>query len=128
MRVYACVRVRVRAPFPCSFFPHLKNNLQVFLRFYSKEVYRLSVGPKVCFFHHGSCKLMKMPLHAGELRHTWSPIFFLRALFLFSLFVSMVTVKLTPTVWGKYQNLNQALLIHTAAKDCGVGGSGDRCK
>lgn len=49
---------------------------------------------------------MKMHLHTHELRHPGSPVFFLRALFLFSLFVSMVTVKLTPTVWGKYQNLN----------------------
>lgn len=71
---------------------------------------------------------MKMHVHTHEPRRTWSPVFFLCALFLFSLFVSMVTVKLTPTVWGKYQNLNQVLLIHTAAKGCSFRGSNDKYK
>ena len=78
--------------------------------------------------HHGSCKVMKMHLHSHELRLTRSPVFFLRALFLSSLFVSMVTVKLTPVhvVWGKYQNSNQTLLIHTAAKSCSFRSSDGR--
>lgn len=76
----------------------------------------------------GSCKLMKMHLHTHALRHTWRLFFFfpLCALFLFSLFVSMVTVKLTCTVWGEYHNLNQALLLHTAAEHCSFRGSDDR--
>lgn len=49
-------------------------------------------------------------------------------LFLFSLFVSVVTVKLTRTVWGKYQNLNQALLLHTPEKHRNFRGSDDRFK
>lgn len=69
-----------------------------------------------------------MHVHTHELRRAWSPVFFLCTLFLFSLFVSMVTVKLTPTVWGKYQNLNQVLLIHTAAKGCSFRGSNDKYK
>lgn len=68
-----------------------------------------------------------MHLHIHELRHIWSPVFFcVHMKCLLSLFVSMVTVKLTPTVWGKYQNLNQALFIHTAARDCSCRGSEDR--
>ena len=59
---------------------------------------------------------------------TLGVVLFLCALFLFSLFVSMVTVKLTPTVWGKYRNLNQALLLHTAAEACCFRGSEDLFK
>lgn len=54
---------------------------------------------------------MKMHLHTHERRHTWSRFLSLCPI-PFLLFVSMVTVKLTPTVWGKYQ----APLLHTAAK------------
>ena len=59
---------------------------------------------------------------------TLAVVLFLCALSLLSLSVSMATVKLTPTVWGKYRNLNQALLLHTAAKASCFRGSDDLFK
>lgn len=112
-----------------SFFPHLKKLIwKSFKASTARRFTDYAWIPWSVFSHRGSRKLMKMHSHTHELRHTWNCFLSVCPIAFLCVCASVVTVKLTPTVWGKYQNLKKALLLHTAAKSCRFRGSGDSCK